>query len=343
VNEHSQNDSNARGERLSRLVEAVKTILQEGRVPQEQELIAKCPGLEPASIKDTLPAVMQMLGELTTGGGGPGAAGDAEPSLVPGACLGEFVLDRPIGAGGMGVVWKARQQSLNRWVALKVFAPGRPDRADGLNRFWREAEGVSRREHPSIVPVYQRGEQDGWHYYARQLIDGLTLKDIIEVFHRLRGLPCQESATELARELARQFYGSCTPGGDSPCWRSLAARLADIADALYHAHRNGIIHRDVKPSNILAGQERPDLADGLRARPLGGSSGCFRPADARRNPPLHEPGAGDGRGGGSPHGHRLTRCDARGARDGAAACARGRVGARHGAGSAPAPMHPKGY
>jgi serine/threonine protein kinase/tetratricopeptide (TPR) repeat protein len=124
-----------------------------------------------------------------------------------------------LGRGGMGVVYKARQTSLNRLVALKMIVGGVPDSAGEVSRFRREAEAVARLQHPNIVQVHEVGEVRGRPYFSMELIEGGTLAQ------RLAGTPQSAHASaELIETLAR---------------------------AVHHAHTNGVIHRDLKPANIL--------------------------------------------------------------------------------------------
>src|SRR6516162_533672 len=97
--------------------------------------------------------------------------------IVPGSQpqgrrLGDFEIVREIGRGGMGVVFEARQVSLNRAVALKVLSAGLSITPKAVQRFHREAEAAAKLHHTNIVPVYATGEQDGTHFYAMELIDG---------------------------------------------------------------------------------------------------------------------------------------------------------------------------
>jgi len=89
--------------------------------------------------------------------------------------LGDFEVIREIGRGGMGVVYEARQVSLNRKVALKVLDPGLGLTPQAVQRFQREAEAAANLHHTNIVPVYATGEQDGTHFYAMELIEGPSL------------------------------------------------------------------------------------------------------------------------------------------------------------------------
>src|SRR5713226_9008772 len=93
--------------------------------------------------------------------------------------LGDFEIIREIGRGGMGVVYDARQMSLNRKVALKVLSGGLGLTPKAVQRFHREAEAAAKLHHTNIVPVYATGEQDGTHFYAMELIDGPSLDHVI--------------------------------------------------------------------------------------------------------------------------------------------------------------------
>src|SRR5215212_5689705 len=99
--------------------------------------------------------------------------------VPPPARLGDFEVLREIGRGGMGVVYEARQVSLNRKVALKVLAGSVCLSPKAVVRFKREAEAAAKLHHTNIVPVYATGEQDGTHYYAMELIDGPSLDQVI--------------------------------------------------------------------------------------------------------------------------------------------------------------------
>src|SRR5713226_10387857 len=94
--------------------------------------------------------------------------------------LGDFEIIREIGRGGMGVVYDARQMSLNRKVALKVLSGGLGPTVKAVQRFRREAEAAAKLHHTNIVPVYATGEQEGTHFYAMELIDGPSLDHVIK-------------------------------------------------------------------------------------------------------------------------------------------------------------------
>jgi WD40 repeat protein/tRNA A-37 threonylcarbamoyl transferase component Bud32 len=153
--------------------------------------------------------------------------------------IGKFELIEAAGSGGFGTVYKARDPRLDRTVAIKVPRSGLlADRAD-LDRFLREARSVARLRHPAIVPVHDVGEHEGIPYLVSDFVQGLTLSDMLSA----RRMPPREAA-----EL-----------------------VAAVADALQYAHEEGVVHRDVKPSNILLDdQGRPHLMDfGLAKRDAG--------------------------------------------------------------------------
>jgi YD repeat-containing protein len=165
---------------------------------------------------------------------GPGGDG--------GQRLGDYQVVREVGRGGMGTVFEAVQDSLGRRVALKVL-PGTfaldPRRVE---RFRREARATARIHHPNIVPVYEVGESGGSHYYAMEFIDGSPLDQILDREREAAG--ARGSRSRRARR---------SPSTPDPAYvlRSVE-QVAAVAEGLEQAHRLGLIHRDVKPSNILA-------------------------------------------------------------------------------------------
>jgi serine/threonine protein kinase len=155
------------------------------------------------------------------------------------ATLGDFRLLREIGRGGMGVVYEAEQISLGRRVAVKVLPAIAGVDSRQLARFQIETQVAAALHHPHIVPIFAVGHDRGLHYYAMQLIDGCCLATILRN-------PSQRFGSESERPTADR------PRKSTPLLPREAARLAmQAAEALDHAHALGVLHRDVKPANLL--------------------------------------------------------------------------------------------
>ncbi|HUY90441.1 MAG TPA: serine/threonine-protein kinase [Pirellulales bacterium] len=237
-----------REEQLAQLLERMTAELRSGRPPDIEALAREHPdfsgelrelwaavqvaeGIAAGLSQSSWSTVPPTVGLSKSGG----AAADLPRRF------GDFELQAELGRGGMGVVYLARQCSLDRAVGLKMILQGELASASDLARFRSEAESAARLDHPHIVPVYEVGECDGQPYFVMKYVAGTTL----------------------ARRLAE---GPLPP-------RDAAEILAPICDAIHFAHSRGILHRDLKPSNILIDAEgRPHVTDfGLAKRVTGDS------------------------------------------------------------------------
>jgi serine/threonine protein kinase len=171
------------------------------------------------------------------------AGGDGQKQ-APGA-LGDYTLRRQIGRGGMGVVYEAWENSMQRRVALKVLPSGIAADARATARFIREAQAAGRLAHESIVRVHAMGVYENTPYYSMEYVEGDTLARIV-------------AKVKEAEPGAETPFG---PKDQGDYFARLARSFADVADGLQHAHSRGVIHRDIKPSNLILDAEA-DRGDG---------------------------------------------------------------------------------
>jgi WD40 repeat protein len=180
-------------------------------------------GLKPAADpSETVAADLQSL-----------LAKPVSPSGVKLHYFGDYELLEEVARGGMGVVFRARQVSLNRLVALKLISAGALATPDVVKRFKAEAEAAASLSHPNIVPIYEIGEHQGQHYFSMGFIDGPNLRE------------------QISNRKSKMVHP-----------QTVVPFVATVARAVHYAHQRGVLHRDIKPSNILldaAGQ--PHLTD----------------------------------------------------------------------------------
>ena len=137
---------------------------------------------------------------------------------------GRYELIEKTGGGGMAVVYKAKCHLLKRYVAVKILRPDLVDNEEFVSRFKRESQAVASLSHPNIVNMYDVGQEGDIYYIVMEYVDGMTLKEYI----RKEGRLSSEEAVRIASQ---------------------------ICSALHHAHENNIVHRDIKPQNILINKE----------------------------------------------------------------------------------------
>jgi serine/threonine-protein kinase len=233
-----------RDERLARVFEELTAQQRRGVRPdldaaarQHPDLIDELRELlniaQLADIARAIPGTQSTLGRADT---------DGRPTASLPRSFDGYELREEVGRGAMGVVYKAWEPSLQRFVALKMILRGEHASAADLARFRGEAQSAARLSHRNIVPVYKVGDCDGRAYFCMEFIEGRPLSALV-------------GAGPLAPERAARY-------------------VAAIALAVHHAHQNGILHRDLKPSNILIDREdQPLVTDfGLAKRVEGGAS-----------------------------------------------------------------------
>jgi eukaryotic-like serine/threonine-protein kinase len=267
--EHMPDESSAAFSLVKHLNEVIAAYIQAidaGLQPDRQALLDEHPELAPLlrdffadqdrMHKATLPFQPVNLAEAPTLT--PEQVNNSDGNLAMVRHFGDYELLQEIARGGMGVVYKARQVSLNRIVALKMILAGQLASPQDVQRFRSEAEAAANLDHPNIVPIYEVGEYDGQHYFSMKLVEGSSL--------------------------AQWIAGCRLPIADS--WalqRNSAALIAAVARAVYYAHQRGILHRDLKPGNILLQSGESAIRDLQSAIPYVTDFGLARRVEGGSN------------------------------------------------------------
>jgi serine/threonine protein kinase/Tfp pilus assembly protein PilF len=265
---------------VGRVADEFTERLQRGERPDVEDYARRYPRVADL-LREVLPALQAMASESSC----PESAVQRADALT--GCLGDYRLGRELGRGGMGVVYEAVQLSLNRRVALKVLPFAAALDARQLQRFKNEAQAAAHLHHTHIVPVFGVGSDRGVHYYAMQFIEGESLAALIQEQRQAAGLtgedppagtgspaggvlsgrscPAQRGTAgpradpeappvrAPADDTARAGTTLVAPGAGTPAtdFRTLAHLGIQAAEALEHAHQLGVVHRDVKPANLL--------------------------------------------------------------------------------------------
>lgn len=241
----SDDRSGTGGQEFEGVLYQYYAAIERGEKPQEQDFVERYPDF--AKQIRSFFADVQVLQELgaqlrdddldatraTGGAGGDGGGGMPREPVMPGTqirYIGDYQILAEIARGGMGIIYKARQEKLGRTVALKMILVGGFASASDVERFHREARAAAGLQHPNLVSVHEVGEYAGHHYYTMDYVAGPSLAGIL-------------------RE------GSC-----APC--RAARLLKTVAEVIHYAHEQGVLHRDLKPGNVLiAVGDQPRVTD----------------------------------------------------------------------------------
>jgi serine/threonine protein kinase/tetratricopeptide (TPR) repeat protein/DNA-binding beta-propeller fold protein YncE len=255
--------------RVIAALEEYTSALQAGQAPDRQAFQARHADIA-AVLADCLEGLEWLRG-AASGRRSAHPLGEGPADGVPwGTLVGDYRILREIGRGGMGIVFEAEQLSLNRQVALKVLPAAAALDARQLQRFKHEAQAAALLHHTNIVPVHATGCERGVHFYAMQLIEGQSLARLIRELRQAAGLEVGPGAPRVDPQATGPYgsaagspdtevAGTIPAAGSTPALpfqgtafvRAVAHLGVQAAEALEHAHQLGVIHRDIKPGNLL--------------------------------------------------------------------------------------------
>ena len=232
---HPPDAGNPENDRVDEVLAEYLKAVRAGEAPSRNELIARHPDLadqlteffaDEAFFDGLASPLLAMASTAGLVPPSPAESPTGRPDDTPGmisdpspVAFGDYRLHEEIARGGMGIVYKASQAGLNRLVALKMILAGRLASADDVRRFQVEAEAAACLDHPNIVSIYEVGQHEGQQYFSMRLVEGGDLTEHV--------------------------------AGFTEDHRAAAELMAAVARAVHHAHQRGILHRDLKPRNIL--------------------------------------------------------------------------------------------